>query len=86
MIIWPSCRDGHAQEDDRVAPDARTWVSISRLTLPVSKLDDGEVIRCSAEHPTLEAPISDSVRLSIHCECKLSLPIVHHLLMILKHY
>ena len=53
-----------------MAPDARTWVSISRLTLPVSKLDDGEVIRCSAEHPTLDAPISDSVRLSIHCECK----------------
>ena len=51
-----------------MAPDARTWVSISRLTLPVSKTDDAEVVRCSAEHPTLEAPLSDSVRLSIHCK------------------
>ena len=65
---FSSLRDGHAQEDERVAPDARTWVSISRLTLPVSKTDDAEVVRCSAEHPTLEKPLSDSVRLSIHCK------------------
>ena len=57
-----------------MSPDARTWVSISRLMLPVSKTDDAEVVRCSAEHPTLEAPLSDSVRLSIHCK---SLPPIY---------
>ncbi len=70
-IAWfvgsKAVRDGHAQENDRASPSARTWTSISRLTLPVSKADNGQEVRCSAEHPTLDGPMRAAAQLSIHC-------------------
>jgi hypothetical protein len=59
---------GHTQEDARAAKNARTWISTSRLTLPVSRADNGAIIRCLAEHPTLEAPLSTKTTLVIHCK------------------
>merc|ERR1719510_876821 len=46
---------GHSQEDTRQeSNNQRTWSSISRLTLPVSKDDNGARISCVATHPALE--------------------------------
>ncbi len=69
---------GHTQEDTRPEgvlgqpPGAgRTWTSISRLVLPVSKSDDGSTVRCEAEHPALSTPLSAYKLLTIHCRSKL---------------
>ena len=35
----------HSQENSRSSADARKWISISRLRLPVSKEDNGEDVR-----------------------------------------
>lgn len=74
---------GHTQEDTRspgsgplAAADEssgnpgkrRTWTSISRLTLPVSKADNGAAVRCLAEHPTLDKPLEAKKFLTIHCK------------------
>jgi len=58
---------GHRQDNRRSSPEARTWVSVSRLVLPVSKEDDGAKVRCVAHHPTLpEKPLSAVAALAIH--------------------
>jgi len=60
-------RSGHTQENSRPGGSAiRTWTSISRLILPVSKSDDGTTIRCEAEHPALQDPLSAKKFLTIH--------------------
>ncbi len=66
---------GHTQSDVREGGDAngqegdkRTFLSVSRLTLPVSKGDNGAEVRCEAEHPTLERPILAITSLNIHCK------------------
>ncbi len=56
---------GHIQENIR---QKRTWRSVSRLTLPVSKADNGAVVTCAAEHPALKAPLTAKTTLTIHCE------------------
>ena len=62
-------RSGHTQENSRPGGSAiRTWTSISRLILPVSKTDDGTTIRCEAEHPALQDPLSAKKFLTIHCK------------------
>ena len=63
-------RTGHTQENSRPGGSkVRTWTSISRLVLPVSKSDDGATIRCEAEHPALQEPLSARKLLTIHCKC-----------------
>eukprot|EP00095_Tigriopus_kingsejongensis_P003892 maker-scaffold597_size128559-snap-gene-0.8 protein:Tk03892 transcript:maker-scaffold597_size128559-snap-gene-0.8-mRNA-1 annotation:"hypothetical protein DAPPUDRAFT_54063" len=57
---------GHTQENSRISPQARTWISVSRLTLPVSKSDNGAIIKCLAEHPTLEVSLSAQTAITIH--------------------
>ena len=64
-------QSGHTQEDTRPTPNSRTWMSVSRLTLPVSKDDNGATIRCLAEHPTLESAMSTKTQLTIHCKLQL---------------
>ena len=61
-------RTGHTQENSRPGNSVRTWTSISRLGLPVSKSDDGATIRCEAEHPALQEPLSARKFLTIHCK------------------
>ena len=62
-------RSGHTQENSRPGGNSvRTWTSISRLILPVSKTDDGTTIRCVAEHPALQEPLSAKKFLTIHCK------------------
>ena len=61
-------RSGHTQENSRPGKKARTWTSISRLMLPVSKADDGATIRCEAEHPALQEALSAEKLLTIHCK------------------
>ena len=62
-------RSGHTQENSRPSGNTvRTWTSISRLVLPVSKSDDGTTIRCKAEHPALQEPLSARKFLTIHCK------------------
>ncbi len=46
----------------------RTYSSFSRLTLPVSKEDNGATISCRAEHPVLDEPLSTEESLTIHCK------------------
>ena len=68
---------GHTQEDTRPSLltdenniisriKARTWTSISRLMLPVSKADNGATVRCVAHHPALEKPLEQNTFLTIH--------------------
>ena len=64
---------GHSQEDTRQENSnnqQRTWSSISRLTLPVSKDDNGARISCVATHPALEddESLSTLKPLTIHCK------------------
>lgn len=59
---------GHRQENSRSASNSRVWVSISKLVLPVSKTDNGVAIRCMAEHPTLDMPMSARTSLVIQCK------------------
>ena len=69
---------GHTQEDSRprlneenniILPGkVRTWTSISRLMLPVSKSDNGATVRCVAQHPALEKPLEQKTFLTIHCK------------------
>ena len=70
---------GHTQEDSRPSllneenniisqSKARTWTSISRLMLPVSKSDNGATVRCVAQHPALEKPLEQKTFLTIHCK------------------
>jgi hypothetical protein len=63
---------GHVQEDKRLQGDngIRTWTSFSRLTLPVSKDDNGATISCVAKHPALEEPMTAQESLTIHCKSK----------------
>ena len=61
-------QSGHTQENSRISSQARTWMSISRLTLPVSKEDNQADIKCEAEHPTLNAPLTADTTITIHCE------------------
>ncbi len=61
---------GHSQSNSRSSQDPRKWISISRLRLPVSKSDNGAVVRCVAEHPTLDPPLSAKAALTIHCKSK----------------
>ena len=69
---------GHTQEDTRpsishnqnalVPTKPRTWTSISRLMLPISKGDNGATVRCVAQHPALEKPLEEKTFLTIHCK------------------
>ncbi len=60
---------GHVQEDKRQGADnQRTWTSFSRLTLPVSKEDNGASISCVATHPALDESLSTKKPLTIHCK------------------
>ena len=64
---------GHSQEDTRQENSnnqQRTWSSISRLTLPVSKDDNDAQISCVATHPALEddESLSTLKPLTIHCK------------------
>ena len=69
---------GHTQEDTRpsMLPNEhtaspgkpRTWTSISRLMLPVSKGDNGATVRCVAQHPALQKPLEQKTFLTIHCK------------------
>ena len=61
-------QSGHTQEDTRSAKDSRTWNSISRLTLPVNKQDNGQSLKCTASHPTLNIPLEKHTSLIIHCK------------------
>lgn len=56
---------GHEQRNDNEGQ----FRSVSRLTLPVSREDNGAVVSCKADHPTLQTPLSDKTTLSIHCKC-----------------
>ena len=71
-LIWyaddQKIRSGHTQDNSRPGKNVRTWTSISRLMLPVSKADDGATIRCEAEHPALKEPLSARKLLTIHCK------------------
>lgn len=60
--------NGHSQEDRRSSPKARTWTSISRLNLPVSKEDNHGKIRCIADHPALRTDLQAIASLTIHCK------------------
>ena len=57
------------QEDKRQGENQRTWTSFSRLTLPVSKEDNGASIECVATHPAMNEPLSAEKPLTIHCKC-----------------
>ena len=60
---------GHVQQDKRQGENQRTWTSFSRLTLPVSKEDNGASIKCVASHPALDEQIlMDEKPLTIHCK------------------
>ena len=59
--------NGHSQ-DNRRADNARTWTSISRLNLPISKDDNKGKIKCIAEHPALQDELATETSLIIHCE------------------
>ena len=59
--------NGHSQ-DNRRADNARTWSSISRLNLPISKDDNKGKIKCIAEHPALHEELAAETSLIIHCE------------------
>jgi len=61
-----SIASGHVQDDKRQGENQRTWTSISRLTLPVSKADNGAKIRCVATHPAIDESISTESPLVIH--------------------
>ena len=59
-----------SSSEDELSGKARTWTSISRLTLPVSKSDNNAILRCLAEHPALlvgETLVSSKF-LTIHCK------------------
>ena len=69
---------GHTQEDIRPSTlpneyissplKSRTWTSISRLLLPVSKSDNGATVRCIAQHPALQKPFEQKTFLTIQCK------------------
>jgi len=59
---------GHTQENSRSTASTNAGVSVSRLALPVSREDNGATLRCIAEHPTLDPPLSDRASLVIHCK------------------
>ena len=82
---------GHTQEDSRPSllneenniisqSKARTWTSISRLMLPVSKSDNGATVRCVAQHPALEKPLEQKTFLTIHCKF---IPFIYSFIVIL---
>ena len=60
--------NGHSQDNRRATPKARTWTSISRLNLPISKDDNKGKIRCIAEHPALNEKLASETSLIIHCK------------------
>ncbi|TRY72567.1 hypothetical protein TCAL_06515 [Tigriopus californicus] len=57
---------GHTQENSRISGQSRTWISVSRLNLPVSKSDDGAFIKCLANHPTTPEPMSVQTCITIY--------------------
>ena len=61
---------GHSQDNRRTgsSANARTWTSISRLNLPISKDDNKGEIKCVAEHPALKDPMQSVTTLVIHCK------------------
>ena len=59
--------NGHRQ-DNRRSDNARTWTSISRLNLPISKDDNKGKIKCIAEHPALKENLAAETSLIIHCK------------------
>ena len=60
--------NGHSQDNRRAAPNARTWTSISRLNLPISKDDNKGKIKCTAEHQALKEDLVAETSLTIHCK------------------
>lgn len=59
---------GHVQENKRQGDNERIWTSFSRLTLPVSKDDNGAEVKCVVTHPALDEPIFAEKPLTIHCK------------------
>jgi len=57
---------GHVQENKRQGDNERIWTSFSRLTLPVSKEDNGAEVKCVVTHPALDEPIFAEKPLTIH--------------------
>ena len=68
--------NGHRQ-DNRRSDNARTWTSISRLNLPISKDDNKGKIKCIAEHPALKENLAAETSLIIHCKYPSLLQIKH---------
>uniref|UniRef100_A0A0K2V225 Ig-like domain-containing protein n=2 Tax=Lepeophtheirus salmonis TaxID=72036 RepID=A0A0K2V225_LEPSM len=57
---------GHAQDNRKSSKESRTWISVSKLTLPVNKEDNGAQLVCMAEHPALDKPIQAKTKMTIH--------------------
>ena len=75
-------QSGHRQDNTRASSsgNSRTWVSISRLSLPVSKADNRATVKCLAEHPTLlQKPLEAKANLTIHCKWILYFAYTHTL-------
>lgn len=71
QIKWFSGRQqiltGYQQVNENEKGNGKqTWLSVSRLKLPVSKIDNKAKIECSAEHPTLDNPLVIAKQLNIH--------------------
>ena len=64
--------NGHSQDNRRASANERTWTSISRLNLPISKDDNKGKIKCIAEHPALNEELETETSLIIHCKYLLS--------------
>ena len=60
--------NGHSQDNRRASANERTWTSISRLNLPISKDDNKGKIKCIAEHPALNEELETETSLIIHCK------------------
>lgn len=43
--------------------------SSAEISIVASKTDNGAVYKCEAKNPTIRAPLVDTVRLNVYCEC-----------------
>lgn len=69
---------GHSQENKRPTENSRTWISLSRLVLPVSRDDNGATVRCEAEHPALEVKVTLNTESKLIIHCKLTYNFIWH--------
>ena len=66
-VSWLMGRE-EVRGEERKEKVGEEWRVVSRITLPVTKLDNGKTLSCQSVNDALVSPLSVATTLNVHCK------------------